>query len=83
MRLDAAGPYAVGNPGASDRQLRRTFLFIGDVAVLRSPRDHFLKKTAQAEEQQRPDVLKQRQEWFGAQLDLDPRKLVFIEASGR
>ena len=25
-----AGPYAVGNPGASDRQLRRTFLFIGD-----------------------------------------------------
>ena len=35
------GPYAVGNPGASDRQLRRTFLFIGDLAVLRSPRDHF------------------------------------------
>src|SRR5271157_5061848 len=23
------------------RQLRRTFLFIGDLAVLRSPRDHF------------------------------------------
>ena len=36
-----ARPYAVGDPGASDRQLRRTFLFIGDLAVLRSPRDHF------------------------------------------
>ena len=35
------------------------------------------KKTAHAEEQQRPDVLKQRQAWFGAQLDLDPRKLPF------
>ena len=38
--------------------------------------------TAHAEEQQRPDVLKQRQEWFGAQLDLDPRKLVFIDETG-
>ena len=38
-----AGPFVldVGKPGASDRQLRRTFLFIGDLAVLRSPRDHF------------------------------------------
>ena len=35
-----------------------------------------------AEEQRRPDVLKQRQEWFGAQLDLDPRKLVFIDETG-
>ncbi len=35
-----------------------------------------------AEEQQRPDVLKQRQAWFGAQLDLDPRKLVFIDETG-
>src|SRR5208283_2944246 len=40
------------------------------------------KKTAHAEEQQRPDVLKRRQEWFGAQLDLDPRKLVFIDETG-
>ncbi len=39
------------------------------------------KKTAHAEEQQRPDVLKRRQEWFGAQLDLDPRKLAFIDES--
>ena len=42
----------------------------------------FKKKTAHAEEQQRPDVLKQRQAWFGAQLDLDPRKLVFIDETG-
>jgi transposase len=26
--------------------------------------------------------LKKRQEWFGAQLDLDPRKLVFIDETG-
>jgi len=26
--------------------------------------------------------LKQRREWFGAQLDLDPRKLVFIDETG-
>ena len=30
----------------------------------------------------RADVLKQRQEWFGAQLDLDPRRLVFIDETG-
>ncbi len=42
----------------------------------------FKKKTAHAEEQQRADVLKQRQEWFGAQLDLDPRRLVFIDETG-
>src|SRR5271165_5141319 len=27
-------PDAVGNPGAADRQLRRAFLFIGDLALL-------------------------------------------------
>ena len=37
----AAGHDAVGNPGAPDRQLRRAFLFIRDLALLRSPRDHF------------------------------------------
>ena len=40
------------------------------------------KKTAHAEEQQRPDVLKQRQAWFRAQFDLDPRKLGFIDETG-
>ena len=40
------------------------------------------KRPRTLKEQQRPDVLKQRQAWFGAQLDLDPRKLVFIDETG-
>ncbi len=37
------------------------------------------KKTARAAEQDRPDVLKRRWDWFEGQLDLDPAKLVFID----
>jgi hypothetical protein len=37
------------------------------------------KKTGQATEQDRPDVLKRRQEWFDGQIDLDPEWLVFID----
>ncbi|HKH26801.1 MAG TPA: IS630 family transposase [Sphingomicrobium sp.] len=37
------------------------------------------KKTAHASEQDRPDILKRRQEWFDEQLDLDPARLVFID----
>ena len=40
------------------------------------------KKTAHASEQDRPDVLKGRQEWFDSQVDLDPEKLVFIDETG-
>jgi hypothetical protein len=75
----AAGHDVVGNPGAPDSQLRRTVFFIRDLALLRSSRHHVQKKSAHAEEQQRPGVLKQRQDWFVAQLDLDSRKLVFID----
>ena len=39
----------------------------------------FKKKTVHASEQDRPDVHKQREEWFEGQLDLDPAKLVFID----
>jgi len=39
----------------------------------------FKKKSAHASEQERPDVLKRREEWFDGQLDLDPWKLVFID----
>jgi len=39
----------------------------------------FKKKSAHASEQERPDVLKRREEWFDGQLDLDPAKLVFID----
>ena len=41
-----------------------------------------LKKSAHAAEQQRPDVLKQRRDWFAGQLDLDPTRLVFIDETG-
>jgi transposase len=40
------------------------------------------KKTAHALEQDRPDVLKRRQDWFEAQPDLDPERLVFIDETG-
>jgi len=49
------------------------------VALLRPPRDHAQKKTGHATEQDRPDVLKRREEWFEGQLDLDRNKLVFID----
>jgi hypothetical protein len=35
-----------------------------------------------ATEQQRPDVLAAREEWFEGQLDLDPGRLIFIDESG-
>ena len=37
------------------------------------------KKTAHAAEQDRPDILTRRQEWFDIQPDLDPARLVFID----
>lgn len=37
------------------------------------------KKSAHATEQDRPDVLKRREDWFNNQLDLDPVRLVFID----
>ena len=37
------------------------------------------KKTGHAIEQDRPDILKQRREWFDGQLDLEPGRLVFID----
>ena len=37
------------------------------------------KKTAHASEQDRPDILKRREEWFDGQLDIDPERLVFID----
>lgn len=37
------------------------------------------KKTTHAAEQDRPDILRRRQEWFDAQPDLDPQRLVFID----
>ena len=49
------------------------------MAVLRATADHAEKKSAHAAEQQRPDILTRRWEWFEGQLDLDPDRLVFID----
>ncbi|MEM9750065.1 MAG: IS630 family transposase, partial [Pseudomonadota bacterium] len=40
------------------------------------------KKTAHAEEQERPDVRARRLAWFMGQPDLDPVRLVFIDETG-
>jgi transposase len=45
----------------------------------RSLRADVQKKSAHASEQDRPDVLKRRQDWFDGQLDLDPARLIFID----
>lgn len=37
------------------------------------------KKTGHATEQDRPDVLKQRRDWFDGQIDLELERLVFID----
>ncbi len=39
----------------------------------------FKKKSVHASEQERPDVLEEREAWFEGQLDLDPSKLVFVD----
>ncbi|MGZ9409866.1 MAG: IS630 family transposase [Methylocystis sp.] len=39
----------------------------------------FKKRQLNASEQNRPDILKRREDWFDGQLDLDPEKLVFID----
>jgi hypothetical protein len=49
------------------------------MAVFLAPRDHAEKKTAHATEQDRPNILKRREEWFDSQLDLHPERLVFID----
>ena len=40
------------------------------------------KRTAHALEQDCPDILKRRRDWFDGQLDLDSAKLVFINETG-
>ena len=39
----------------------------------------FKKKSVHASEQERPDVVQEREAWFEGQLDLDPNKLVFVD----
>lgn len=52
---------------------------LDSLAVPRPARHHVQKKSAHAAEQQRPDVLRRRIAWFDGQLDLDPKKLIFID----
>ena len=47
--------------------------------IPRPLRPDIQKKTAHAAEQERPDILKQREAWFDGQLDLDPERLIFID----
>ncbi|GGJ35167.1 hypothetical protein GCM10011320_48700 [Neoroseomonas lacus] len=49
------------------------------MAVLRAAADHAERKSAHTAEQQRPDILTRRWEWFEDQIDLDPDRLVFID----
>jgi transposase len=49
------------------------------VAFLRTSADHAEKKTAQAAEQDRPDILKRRAAWRERRGGLDPARLVFID----
>jgi transposase len=51
------------------------------VALLRPAQADAQKKTAHAAEQDRPDVLRQRWDWFEGQIDLDPDRLVFVDES--
>jgi len=48
-------------------------------ALLRTSPDHREKKTGHAAVQDRGDNLTRRQDWFDAQPDLDPARLVFID----
>jgi transposase len=49
------------------------------VALLPPTQHHREEKTAHAAEQERPDILRQREAWFEEQLGLDPERLVFID----
>ena len=78
-RARAGGrPHAPGGAPHAGRTGSRLRLR-NDPAFLRPPRDHAQKKTAHAAEQERPDIVKQREDWFEGQLDLDPARLVFID----
>ncbi|QOZ11826.1 IS630 family transposase [Bradyrhizobium sp. CCBAU 51765] len=49
------------------------------VTLLPASEDHAQKKTVYATEQERPDVLKKREEWSDGQIGLDPARLIFID----
>ncbi|MGN7829858.1 IS630 family transposase [Agrobacterium radiobacter] len=93
-RLDAHGDFIVGLiDEEKDITLNEMVLRLAEekaVSIGRSAlgcmaaqaRLDFQKKTAHALEQERPDLLKRRRDWFDGQLDLDPARLVFIDETG-
>lgn len=50
-----------------------------DAVELHRPTRDPAQNTGHATEQDRPDVLKRREEWFNGQLHLDPERLVFVD----
>ena len=66
----------------SRQTLANKGLIVGYATIRRFFARHAItrkKKTAHASEQDRPDVLKRREDWSEDQLDLDPERLVFID----
>lgn len=78
-RDPAAGRSDPGGVARHAGRSRREHQHRHAVALFHPARDHAQKKTGHASEQNRPDVLKRREDWFEGQLDLDPDKLVFID----
>ena len=73
------GRHHAGRVASAARRARHAGRDRDAVAFFRPASDHAQKKTAHANEQDRPDILKRREEWFDGQLDLDPERLVFID----
>jgi hypothetical protein len=60
---------------------RRGDVDLAAVAVLRAPRADAQETTGYAVEQDRPDILKAREAWAATQRDVDPARLVVIDAT--
>ncbi|ATR19344.1 IS630 family transposase (plasmid) [Roseomonas sp. FDAARGOS_362] len=63
-------------------ELARAGVAVGITTIWRFFRRHQItrkKRPAHAAEQDRPDILKQRWDWFESQPDLEPDRLVFID----
>ncbi|MDE4579872.1 IS630-like element ISRm10 family transposase [Sinorhizobium meliloti] len=80
--VEALGPEKDATLEEVRRSLADRGLFFGFGTIQRFfKRDNITRKKrgAHASEQNRPDILKRRQDWFDGQLDLDPERLVFID----
>lgn len=76
--LEALGPDKDATIEEVRHSLAEQGLFFGFGTIQRFFARHNItrKKERDATEQDRPDILKRRQEWFDGQLDLDPARLV-------